>query len=93
MFHHCRNVSLEHPACVLERGVTRFGFVTDEQSVVDGAWTRGVPGLSADGPPLQSRGIWLQTLEWLVQQLRFERTLEILRTQGLAPARDERVAA
>jgi hypothetical protein len=34
-----------------------------------------------------------EALSWLAQQLKFERTLEVLRTQGPAPAREERVAA
>jgi len=43
-----------------ERGVTRFGFATNDQSGFEGDWTRQVPGLLADGPPLQAQGMWLQ---------------------------------
>jgi hypothetical protein len=42
------------------RGVTQFGFMTDKPEAFTGAWVSRVPGLSADGPPVEVRGIWLQ---------------------------------
>jgi hypothetical protein len=45
---------------VRERGVTEFGFMTDKPESFAGAWVSRVPGLSADGSPVQVRGIWLQ---------------------------------
>jgi hypothetical protein len=34
-----------------------------------------------------------RALEWIVRQLKWERTLEVLRTEGLAVPQEERVAA
>lgn len=42
------------------KGVTHFGFMTDKPAIFTGTWVSRVPGLSADGPPEQVRGIWLQ---------------------------------
>jgi hypothetical protein len=42
------------------RGVTAFGFMTGDPAVFNGPWLRRVDGLSADGPPVEVRGIWLQ---------------------------------
>jgi hypothetical protein len=43
-----------------ERGATRFAFATQDPALFEGEWTRRVPGLQADGPPQEARGIWLQ---------------------------------
>lgn len=42
------------------RGVTQFGFMTDKPDVFTGPWASRIPALSADGPPEEVRGIWLQ---------------------------------
>ena len=34
-----------------------------------------------------------RALAWLVQQLKWERTLEVFRTQGRTPDHEERIAA
>jgi hypothetical protein len=43
-----------------ERGVTSFGLITPNQTLLDGAWRGGVPGLQASGPLRESGGLWLQ---------------------------------
>ena len=47
------------------RGVTAFGLATAEPAVLGDEWMGRIPGLRADGPPREARGIWLQryTLE------------------------------
>jgi hypothetical protein len=41
-------------------GVTQFGFMTDKPDIFTGPWLSQVRGLRADGPPVQTNGIWLQ---------------------------------
>jgi hypothetical protein len=43
-----------------ERGVSSFGLMTDNPAVFSGAWRQSVPGLSAESPPVEEQGIWLQ---------------------------------
>jgi hypothetical protein len=43
-----------------ERGVSSFGLMTDNPVVFSGAWRQSVPGLSAESPPVEEQGIWLQ---------------------------------
>jgi hypothetical protein len=43
-----------------DHGVTGFGFMTDKPEVFGGAWEDKVPGLVADGPAEEVRGIWMQ---------------------------------
>jgi hypothetical protein len=43
-----------------ERGVTHFGLATDDPQTLEGPWVNRVGGLSAEGPPSEERGIWLQ---------------------------------
>lgn len=50
----------EWAARVRERGIRRFGMATDNPEVLAAPWTRSLPGLRADGPPKEVRGIWLQ---------------------------------
>jgi hypothetical protein len=41
-------------------GVMQFGFMTDKPAIFTSAWLSHVPGLRADGPPAEVRGIWMQ---------------------------------
>jgi hypothetical protein len=43
-----------------ERGVTHFGLMTTNPSIFTAPWTTRLSGLTAEGQPEQSRGIWLQ---------------------------------
>ncbi len=43
-----------------ERGVTGFGLMTRDPAVFLGEWSRGVPGLRAESPPIEAQDIWLQ---------------------------------
>jgi hypothetical protein len=45
------------------RGVTGFGFMTDDPLKFEGAWSRQVGGLHAEGPPQYRHGMWLQRYE------------------------------
>ncbi len=42
-------------------GVQRFSFMTDKPEVFTGTWASHVAGLSADGPPEEVQGIWVQS--------------------------------
>jgi hypothetical protein len=42
-------------------GVTSFGFATTDPAGLTGGWTKQVRGLTAQGPPRQVRGLWLQS--------------------------------
>ncbi|MDQ5823633.1 MAG: hypothetical protein M3441_05390 [Chloroflexota bacterium] len=43
-----------------ERGVTSFGLMTSDPAIFLGEWSRGVPGLRVESPPVEAQGIWLQ---------------------------------
>ncbi len=43
-----------------QRGVAGFGFMTDDPLKFEGAWSRQVGGLHAEGPPQYRQGMWLQ---------------------------------
>jgi len=43
-----------------ERSVTSFGLMSNDTSTFEGGWHRSIAGLTAEGPPTEVRGMWLQ---------------------------------